>query len=109
MSDLKPEQLVENDRITLIDSKNEEYEFIILEEFSYNSNKYLALAACDEKTDTGGPNDPGEANDITVVRVGQTPEGGEPGYFAVSDPEELYAVAQLIEARFGHLAKKREE
>ena len=62
----KLEQKVEEQRITLVDSQDAEYDFLILDEFCYNEQQYLALASCDEKTDTGSGNDPGEANDITV-------------------------------------------
>ena len=47
------EQKVEEQRITLVDSQDEEYNFLILDEFRYNDKQYLALASCDEKTDTG--------------------------------------------------------
>lgn len=95
------EENVEMQRITLVDSSNEEYEFLILDELEYNGNTYLALVSCDEKTDTGNEYDPGEGNDVTVVRVGGA--GQEKTLFAVTDAEELYAVGKLIEERFGHL------
>lgn len=95
------EQKVEEQRITLVDSQDEEYNFLILDEFRYNDKQYLALASCDEKTDTGSGNDPGEANDITVVRVEEA--AGQPMLFAVTNGDELYGVAKLVEKRFGHL------
>lgn len=95
------EQKVEEARITLVDSRDEAYDFLILDEFECRERRYLALTPCDEKTDTGSGNDPGEANDITVVRVGGTEE--EPAFFAVTDAEELYAAAKIVEERFGHL------
>ena len=97
----KLEQKVEEQRITLVDSQDAEYDFLILDEFCYNEQQYLALASCDEKTDTGSGNDPSEANDITVVRVGE--DAGQPMLFAVTDADELYGVAKLVEERFGHL------
>lgn len=97
------EQAVEENRITLVDSQNEEYEFIVLDEIEYDSKTYLALVSCDEKTDMGNEYDPGESNDVTIVRVGEI--GGETNLFAVSDAEELYAVAKLVEERYGHLGE----
>ena len=47
----KLEQKVEEQRITLVDSQDAEYDFLILDEFCYNEQQYLALASCDEKTD----------------------------------------------------------
>ena len=96
------EQTVEENRITLVDSQNEEYEFIVLDEIEYDSKTYLALVSCDEKTDMGNEYDPGEANDVTVVRVGEA--GNEIKLFAVTDAEELYAVAKIVEERYGHLS-----
>ena len=52
-------------------------------------------------TDMGHGDDPGEANDITVVWEGET--GGERSFFAVTDADELLAVAKVVEERFGHL------
>ena len=96
------EQTVEENRITLVDSQNEEYEFIVLDEIEYDSKTYLALVSCDEKTDMGNEYDPGESNDVTVVRVGEA--GNERTLFAVTDAEELYAVAKIVEERYGHLS-----
>ena len=95
------EQKVEEQRITLVDSQDEEYNFLILDEFRYNDKQYLALASCDEKTDTGSGFDPGEANDITVVRVGEA--AGQPMLLAVTIGDELSGVATLVVERFGHL------
>ena len=96
------EQTVEENRITLVDSQNEEYEFIVLDEIEHDSKTYLALVSCDEKTDMGNEYDPGESNDVTVVRVGEA--GNERTLFAVTDAEELYAVAKIVEERYGHLS-----
>lgn len=96
------EQTVEENRVTLVDSQNEEYQFIVLDEIEYNSQTYLALVSCDEKTDMGNEYDPGESNDVTIVRVGEI--GGETNLFAVNDAEELYAVAKIVEEKFGHLS-----
>lgn len=101
--EVRLEETVENDRITLVDSNNEEYEFIILEELEYKSRTYLALVSCDEKTDMGNDHDPGEANDITIVRVGEAEN--EKTLYAVTDAEELYAVGKIIEEKYGHLSE----
>ena len=95
------EELVEAERITLVDDKEEEYDFLILDRFQLSGKCYLALVSCDEKTDMGHGNDPGEANDITVVREEEA--GGERSFFAVTDADELLAVAKMVEERFGHL------
>ena len=95
------EERVEAERITLVDDKGEEYDFLILDRFRLGKKSYLALASCDEKTDMGHGDDPGEANDITVVWEGET--GGERSFFAVTDADELLAVAKVVEERFGHL------
>lgn len=97
----KLENAVEERRITLVDHQNEEYEFIILEELEYQLKTYLALVPCDEKTDMGNEYDPGEANDITIVRVEQM--GEEKIIAAVTDAEELYAVGKMIEEHYVHL------
>ncbi len=101
------EQKVEETRITLVNSREEEYDFLVLDEFCCRENRYLALVPCDEKTDPGSGNDPGESNDITVVRVGEA--DGRPMLFAVTDAEELYGVAKLVEERFGHLGGEKQE
>lgn len=98
------EESVETQRITLVDSNNEEYEFLVLDELEYHGNTYLALVSCDEKTDMGNEFDPGESNDVTVVRVGKA--GQEKTLFAVTDAEELYAVGKMIEERYGHLSEE---
>ncbi|MGN0159540.1 MAG: DUF1292 domain-containing protein [Brotaphodocola sp.] len=97
------EERVEMQRITLVDSTDEAYDFLILDELEYHGNTYLALVSCDEKTDTGNEYDPGEANDVTIVRVGGS--GQEKTLFAVTDAEELYAVGKMVEERFGHLSE----
>lgn len=101
--DIRLEEDVETQRITLVDNKNEEYEYLVLDEIDYNGNTYLALVSCDEKTDMGNEYDPGEANDVTVVRVGGM--GEEKTLFAVTEAEELYAVGKIIEERYGHLSE----
>lgn len=95
------ENCVEADRITLVDGQNEEYEFLVVDEFDIGGKHYLALVSCDEKTDMGNGSDPGESNDITVVRAGMA--GGEQTLFAVTDADELLTVARAVESRFGHL------
>lgn len=100
-------QSVDMQRITLVDQQDEEYEFIILDEFDCQGKSYLALASCDEKTDNGTISDPGESNDITVVRKQEA--GGEMTLVAVTDADELLAVSKVIEARFGHLGEGPQE
>lgn len=100
--ELELENRVEAERITLVNDQNEEYDFIIVDEFDFNNNHYLALVSCDEKTDMGNGDDPGEANDITVVRVREAENGKS--LFAVTDADELFAVAKIVEERFGHLS-----
>ena len=74
------EQTVEENRITLVDSQNEEYEFIVLDEIEYDSKTYLALVSCDEKTDMGTEYDPGESNDVTVDIESENDAWYEEGY-----------------------------
>lgn len=93
-----------NRGITLVDQNNLEYEYMILDELRYRERDYLALVPCDEKTDMGTSTDPGESNDIIVVRV----EGGEEDrtIAAVTDPEELYEIAKIINQKYGHLCEE---
>lgn len=98
------EKKVTDCRITLVDSRGVEYEFIILDEIDYQEQKYLALVPCDEKTDMGSETDPGEANDIVVVR--EEIRDGEKSLAAVTDSEELYGVARIIDQRYGHLCEE---
>ena len=100
--DLELEERVDEERITLIDAQNQEYEFLILEELKWNDRNYLFLVSCDEKTDPGDSKDPGEGNDITVVRVEE--QEGELVIVAVTEADELYELAKLVEKRFGHLS-----
>lgn len=104
--ELELEHNVDADVITLVNEKDEEYNFIVLEELEHNGNRYLALSPCDEKTDMGFGDDPGESNDITVVREGIV--NGEVNYFAVNDADELYAIAKIIDERYGHLNAQEE-
>lgn len=99
--ELALEQGVDEEIITLVNEKGEEYNFIVLDEFAYNGNQYLALSPCDEKTDMGFGDDPGEANDITIVRQGIV--DGDVNFFAVTDADELYAIAKMIDEKYGHL------
>lgn len=92
---------VEAQRITLVDQHDVEYEFIILDEFSCEEKDYLALVSCDEKDEQASANDPGETNDITVVR--KIVQGDGFALVAVTEAQELLAVSRVIEARFGHL------
>ncbi len=99
----KWENLVTESRITLVDNQDTEYEFIILEELEYQGARYLALVSCDEKTDVGSGDDPGEGNDIVVVRTDEV--DGERVISAVTDAEELYALSKIIDEKFGHLSQ----
>ena len=91
---------VDQRRITLVDDKDDEYEYIIIDEYEVNGNTYLALASCDEKDEKGG-GDPGEWDDITIVR--QYAEGDNVSYGAVNDDQELLAAARVFEDKFAHV------
>ncbi|MCC2255397.1 DUF1292 domain-containing protein [Ruminococcus sp. CLA-AA-H200] len=95
------EDIVTQRRITLLDEKDGEYEFLILDELAYQGKNYLALVSCDEKTDTGAGADPGEANDIVVVQVEE--DGGEKTLTAVSDADILYGLSKILDEKYGHL------
>ena len=92
---------VEEARITLVDEKDVEYEYIILDKFELNGSTYLALASCDEKNELGGAIDATEGDDITVVR--QYGEGDQVGYSAITDDQELLSVSRVVTDKFGHL------
>lgn len=105
MSDHKQiEKMVEEQRITLVDGKDTEYEFIVLNELVINGKHYLALASCDEKDEKiSGNGIGGDMDDITVVRkYGEAPDMS---LSAVTDTEELLAVAKELENMYGHLTK----
>ena len=91
---------VDEMRITLVDDTDTEYEYIILDEYELNGNTYLALASCDEKDEKGG-GDPGEWDDITIVR--KFGSGDQVSYGAVTDDRELLDAARVFEDKFGHL------
>ena len=95
------EKRVEQRRVTLVDNKNKEYEFVILDEYELNGKNYMALVSAEEKGENGSEKDPEEMNDITVVRKVSE---GETFYFEpVNDADELYAVSKLISRDYGHL------
>jgi len=98
----KLSEKVEKGRITLVDSRDTEYEYIILDEFEVDGKCYDALVSCDEKVDEGNVKAPGEQNDITVVRKDIV--NGETSFSAVTDVDELYKASKVIEERFGHLS-----
>ena len=102
-----PERQVDESRITLVDRQDEEYSFLILDEFEYEGKQYVAMTSCDEKADVGSGGDPGETNDITVVRTEK--RDGQPMFFAITDDRELYEVAKIVEKRFGHLGAAAQE
>lgn len=105
MSDHKQiEKMVEEQRITLVDGKDTEYEFIVLNELVINGKHYLALASCDEKDEKiSGNGMGGDMDDITVVQKhGEAPNMS---LSAVTDTEELLAVAKELENMYGHLMK----
>ena len=91
---------VDETRITLVDDQDDEYEYMILDEFVVNGKTYLALASCDEKEEKGS-GDPGEWDDITIVR--KYSEGGQVSFGAVTDDRELLDAARVFEDKFGHL------
>ena len=92
---------VDETRITLVDETDEEYEYIILNEFEWEGKTYVALASCDEKNDGHGSIDANEMDDITVVR--KFVEGDEISYGAVTDEHELLAVSRIISDKYEHL------
>ena len=99
------EHNVEEQRITLVDGKDTEYEFIILDELQVNGKQYLALVSCDEKDEKSSGNDMG--GDITVVeKHGDAPNMS---LSAVTDTEELLAVSMELEKKYGHLTNVKED
>ena len=92
---------VDETRITLIDSKDEEYEFMILDEFENKGKKYLALVSCDSKDERGSVAEADELDDITVVE--KHGEGENLNFSAVTDTDELLEISKIIEKKFGHL------
>ena len=91
---------VDETRITLTDDSDTDYEFIILDEYEVEGKTYLALASCDEK-DERGSGDPGEWDDITIVR--KLGEEDQISFAAVTDDHELYAAAKVFEDKFEHI------
>ena len=102
------EHKVEEQRITLVDGKDTEYEFIILDELQVNGKQYLALVSCDEKDEKSSGNDMGgDMDDITVVeKHGDAPNMS---LSAVTDTEELLAVSMELEKKYGHLTNVKED
>ena len=92
---------VDETRITLVDSKDEEYEFMILDEFENKGKKYLALVSCDSKDERGSVAEADELDDITVVE--KHGEGESLNFSAVTDTDELLEISRIIEKKFGHL------
>ncbi|MGN1388657.1 MAG: DUF1292 domain-containing protein [Bulleidia sp.] len=104
----KAAEAVEERRITLVDNKDREYEFMVLDEYEYRGNRYLALVSVDEKDDVGnGADDQGELNDITIVRKREI--GGEMQIESITDPQELLEVSRLVSADYEHLLSKEEK
>ncbi len=92
---------VDETRITLVDDQDEEYEYMILDEFDWEGKTYLALASCDEKNEGSGSLDANEMDDITVVR--KFGEGDNISFGAVTDEHELLAVSRIISDKYEHL------
>ena len=102
---------MENERgtietITLVDSHNKEYEFVILNRLMVEGNSYLALAAANDKSERKLDEDFVPDDNITVVR--EFVQDGETSYGAVTDAEELYAVAKALDTLYGHLEDEPE-
>ena len=87
--------------ITLVDSSNKEYEFIVLNRLAVGGSTYLALAAANDKSERKLDEDFVTDDDITVVR--ELTANGETSYGAVTDADELYAVAKELDKLYGHL------
>ena len=71
---------MENERgtietITLVDSHNKEYEFVILNRLTVEGNSYLALAAANDKSERKLDEDFVPDDDITVVRQREIARG----------------------------------
>ena len=97
------EQCVDEQRVTLIDDQDTEYEFIIVDEFECDGKIYYALVSCDEKVEKGSATGDSEGDEITVVRVEMN--DNQPFFFAINDADELYKVAKIVEQKFGHLTE----
>lgn len=98
----KAAESVEERRITLVDNKDREYEFMILDEYDFQDRQYLALVSVDENDDVGnGIDDPGELNDITIVR--KLMIHGKMELESVTDPQELLQVSRLVSEDYEHL------
>ena len=93
--------------ITLVDSNDKEYEFVVLKRLSVGGKSYLALAAANEKSERKLDEDFVPDDDITVVC--EWIQNGEISYGAVTDADELYAVAKELERLYGHLQPETQE
>lgn len=87
--------------ITLVDNSDKEYEFVVLNRLSVGGKTYLALAAANDKSERKPDEDFVPDDDITVVR--EWIQNGETIYGAVTDADELYAVAKELDKLYGHL------
>ena len=87
--------------ITLVDSHDKEYEYVVLNRLSVGGKNYLALAAANGKSERKLDEDFVPDDDITVVR--ECVQAGETSYDAVTDADELYAVAKELDKLYGHL------
>lgn len=87
--------------ITLVDNSDKEYEFVVLNRLSVGGKTYLALAAANDKSERKLDEDFVPDDDITVVR--EWIQDGETSYGAVTDADELYAVAKELDKLYGHL------
>lgn len=104
----KAAESVEERRITLVDNKDREYEFMVLDEYECRGNQYLALVSVDEKDDVGnGADDQGELNDITIVRKRML--DGQMVIESITDPKELLEVSRLVSADYEHLLNQKAE
>lgn len=87
--------------ITLVDNSDKEYEFVVLNRLSIGGKTYLALAAANDMSERKPDEDFVPDDDITVVR--EWIQDGETSYGAVTDADELYAVAKELDKLYGHL------
>ncbi len=87
--------------ITLIDSNDQEYEFVVLNRLSVNGKNYLALAAANDKSKSKLGEDFVPDDDITVVY--ENTQDDAVSYGAVTDADELYAVAKELGKLYDHL------
>lgn len=90
--------------ITLVDNSDKEYEFVVLNRLSVGGGTYLALAAANDKSERKLDEDFVPDDDITVVR--EFVQEGETSYGAVTDADELYAVAKELDKLYGHLQRE---